>query len=363
MGFYCGIVGLPNVGKSTLFNALTKAQAAQAANYPFCTIEPNIGKVAVPDDRLNFLAKTENSEKCIYAQMEFVDIAGLVKGASKGEGLGNKFLSNIREVDVIIHLVRCFDDPNVIHVHGKVDPIYDIEIIETELILADLESTEKRIPSLEKKAKQGDHESKEMVEILQAAYKVLSQGKAARFADVEKKLLKKAQLLTSKDVIYVSNVPENEAKLGNAWSDLVRQKADSENCKHLIISSKIEEEISLIDSEEERTEFLGAIDLDESGLNKMIRIGYQVLGLKSYFTVGPKEARAWTFTDGTTAPGAAGIIHTDFERGFIRAEVTAYEDYLKYKGLQGSKDAGRMRLEGKEYLVQDGDIVHFRFNV
>jgi GTP-binding protein YchF len=363
MGFYCGIVGLPNVGKSTLFNALTKAQAAQAANYPFCTIEPNIGKVAVPDDRLNFLAKTENSEKCIYAQMEFVDIAGLVKGASKGEGLGNKFLSNIREVDVIIHLVRCFDDPNVIHVHGKVDPIYDIEIIETELILADLESAEKRIPNLEKKAKQGDHESKEMVEILQAAYKVLSQGKAARFADVERKLLKRAQLLTSKDVIYVSNVPENEAKLGNAWSDLVRQKAESENCKHLIISSKIEEEISLIESEEERKEFLSAIDLDESGLNKMIRIGYQVLGLKSYFTVGPKEARAWTFTDGTNAPGAAGIIHTDFERGFIRAEVTAYEDYLKHNGLQGSKDAGRMRLEGKEYLVQDGDIIHFRFNV
>ena len=363
MGFYCGIVGLPNVGKSTLFNALTKAQAAQAANYPFCTIEPNIGKVAVPDDRLDFLAKTENSEKTIYAQMEFVDIAGLVKGANKGEGLGNKFLSNIREVDVIIHLVRCFDDPNVIHVHSKVDPIYDIEIIETELMLADLESTEKRISSLEKKSKQGDLESKEMLEILQAAHKVLQHGKAARFADLDKNLLKKAQLLTSKEVIFVSNVPESEAQSGNHWSNLVAAKAQSEGSRHLIISSKIEEEISLLETDQERKEFLSALNLDESGLSQMIRIGYEVLGLKSYFTVGPKEARAWTFTDGTNAPGAAGIIHTDFERGFIRAEVTAFDDYVKYKGMQGSKDAGRMRLEGKEYLIQDGDIVHFRFNI
>jgi GTP-binding protein YchF len=362
MGLYCGIVGLPNVGKSTLFNALTKAQAAQAANYPFCTIEPNIGRVAVPDERLDFLAKTENSEKTIYAQMEFVDIAGLVKGASKGEGLGNKFLSNIREVDVIIHVVRCFDDENVIHVHGKVDPIFDIEIIETELLLADLESVEKRISALEKKGKQGDSESKEMAEILQAAYKVLAQGKPARFADIDKNLLAKAGLLTSKEVIYVSNVPESDARNGNSWSELVAQKAESEGCRHVIISSKIEEEISLLESEEEKKEFLAALSLDNSGLDRMIKVGYEVLGLKSYFTVGPKEARAWTFRQGTTAPGAAGIIHTDFERGFIRAEVTAYNDYVKYGGTQGSKDAGRLRLEGKEYIVQDADIVHFRFN-
>ena len=363
MGFCCGIVGLPNVGKSTLFNALTKMQSAQAENYPFCTIEPNIGKVAVPDLRLDKLAMIENSAKIIYAQLEFVDIAGLVKGASKGEGLGNQFLGNIRGVDVIIHVIRCFEDPNVIHVHGKVDPLFDIEIIETELILADLESVEKRIKNLQKKSKQNDKESEEMLEILQEAYKPLSEGKPARMCDLEYDILKKAELLTSKKIIYASNVSEEDAASGNQYSEIVAKKAAEENSQHIIISSKIEEEISLLENEEEKIEFLEALDLKESGLSRMIKVGYDTLGLRSYFTVGPKEAHAWTFPNGTTAPQAAGIIHTDFEKGFIRAEVTSFDDYLKYNGNQGAKEVGKMRLEGKEYMVQDGDIVHFRFNI
>ncbi len=365
MTLKCGIVGLPNVGKSTLFNALTASNAAAAANYPFCTIEPNTGIVPVPDERLKELAKMAGSAKLIPAYIEFVDIAGLVKGASKGEGLGNKFLSHIREVDAIIHVLRCFEDPDVVHVHGKVDPLYDAEIIETELIIADLESVEKRLASSEKKLKSGDKTMKEQVELLQAAYKVLAEGKPVRdlIGEYDKKSLNSLQLITSKPILYVCNVLESEATTGNILSKQVAEKAAKEGANCIIISSKIEAEISTLDSEIEKVEFLATLGLEETGLSKVIKAGYKLLDLQSFFTIGPKEAHAWNFEIGTSAPQAAGIIHTDFEKGFIRAEVISYDDYTKLGGEVKAKEVGKMRLEGKEYRMQDGDIVHFRFNV
>lgn len=366
MGFKCGIVGLPNVGKSTLFNALTASAQAQAANYPFCTIEPNSGIVSVPDERLQKLANIAQSAKIIPTYMEFVDIAGLVAGASRGEGLGNKFLGHIREVDAIIHVLRCFEDDDITHVHGKIDPIYDAEIIETELVLADLESVEKRIQTSEKKAKAGDKESKELIESLRKVYEPLAAGNPARSIIKNKDdeiEIGRLQLITSKPVLYVCNVLENEAATGNNYSKTVETKAAKEGASCVIISSKIESEISLLESAEEKTEFLESMGLSETGLSKIVRAGHDLLGLKSYFTVGPKETHAWTFLSGTLAPAAAGIIHTDFEKGFIRAEVISYNDYIQYNGEVGAKEVGRMRLEGKEYIVQDGDVVHFRFNV
>lgn len=363
MTLQCGIVGLPNVGKSTLFNALTATSNAQAANYPFCTIEPNTGIVSVPDARLNKLAEIAGSAKIIPAYIEFVDIAGLVKGASAGEGLGNQFLSHIRQVDAIIHVLRCFEDADVTHVHGKVDPIYDAEIVETELILADLKSVEKRIADLQKKAK-NDKSLAHQIEILQACFEKLAEGKPAReVTNYDAKDLAALQLITTKPILYVCNVLESEAAKGNALSELVAKKAAAEGAKHVVISSKIESEISVLESAEERKEFLESLDLTESGLDKIIRAGYDILNLKSFFTIGPKEAHAWTFEDGTLAPGAAGVIHSDFEKGFIRAEVISYNDYVSLGSEAKAKEAGKMRLEGKDYKVVDGDIIHFRFNV
>lgn len=364
MGFKCGIVGLPNVGKSTLFNALTSTQSAVAANYPFCTIEPNTGIVHVPDERLSKLAKIAGSAKIIPAMMEFVDIAGLVKGASKGEGLGNKFLSHIREVDAIIHVIRCFENTDITHVHGKIDSVFDVEIIETELVLADLESIEKRLSSAQKKL-QSDKSLAEQVDILKAVYDCLAKGFPARTLTKElgAESLAKLQIITSKPILYVCNVLENEAKKGNKYSDMILERALKENAKVVIISSKIEEEISQLESQEDKIEFLKEIGLEQTGLSKVIKEGYDLLGLKSYFTIGPKEARAWTFVNGINAPQAAGIIHTDFEKGFIRAEVISYDDYINCNGETKAKETGKMRLEGKEYIVNDGDVIHFRFNV
>jgi GTP-binding protein YchF len=366
MGFRCGIVGLPNVGKSTLFNALTETAAAQAANYPFCTIEPNVGRVAVPDPRLQEIARIAKSANVIETQLEFVDIAGLVRGASTGEGLGNQFLGNIREVDAIVHVLRCFEGGDVTHVENRVDPIGDAEIVETELMLADLESLEKRVPNLAKKAAQGDKEAKVQASVLGQALELLRDSKPARLTeprDAEEKLaLERAQLLTAKPVLYVCNVDEGDAADGNAHSARVFERAAAEGARAVIVSAAIEAEIVTM-APEDRGEFLSDLGLTETGLARVIRAGYELLHLITFFTAGPKEARAWTVEKGAKAPQAAGAIHTDFERGFIRAETIAYDDFVRHGGEAGAKEAGRMRAEGKEYVVQDGDVLLFRFNV
>jgi len=363
MGFKCGIVGLPNVGKSTLFNALTQTAAAQAANYPFCTIEPNVGEIAVPDARLEKLAVLAKSAEIIPTRISFVDIAGLVRGASKGEGLGNQFLANIREVDAIIHVVRCFEDTDVTHVEGKIDPIADIDTIETELMLADLESLEKRVDALEKKAKGNDKEAKETLGLVNRGLALLREGKPARLIErkpEEEKLFHSLGLLTSAPVLYACNVEEASAATGNAFSRKVEARAKEEGALSVVISAKIESEIAMLPSDE-RADYLAAVGLKETGLDRLIRAGYALLHLVTYFTAGPKEARAWTITEGTKAPQAAGVIHTDFEKGFIRAETISYDDYIANNGETGAKEAGKMRLEGKDYVVADGDVMHFRF--
>lgn len=365
MGLKCGIVGLPNVGKSTLFNALTSSMGAEAANYPFCTIEPNTGIVPIDDNRLEKLALIAGSAKIIHAFIEFVDIAGLVKGASKGEGLGNQFLANIRETDAILHVLRCFEDDDITHVNGKIDPLHDAEIIETELILADLESVEKRLPNMMKKLKSGDKSLKDDIELLEKVQICLNDGRPVRtiMDDSNRKDYLALQLLTSKPLLYICNVGEDEASTGNDHSKAIMEKAKSEGNEAVIISSKIESEIAILESSEEKEMFLESIGLSETGLSRIAKASYKLLHMESYFTIGPKEARAWTFEKGTSAPGAAGIIHTDFEKGFIRAEVIAYPDYIECQGEVKAKETGKMRVEGKDYVVQDGDVVHFRFNV
>ncbi|MEO1720423.1 MAG: redox-regulated ATPase YchF [Pseudomonadota bacterium] len=364
MGFKMGIVGLPNVGKSTLFNALTQTAAAEAANYPFCTIEPNVGDVAVPDPRLGSLAGIAKSKEIIPTRLTFVDIAGLVRGASQGEGLGNQFLAHIREVDAIAYVLRCFDDGDITHVEGRIDPLADAEVVETELMLADLESLEKRQVNLSKRATGGDKEAKATLVLIDKALAELREGRPARRAQVDREERagwQMLQLLTSKPILYVCNVDEASAADGNAYSETVRTQAEAEGAAVVVISAKIESEIASLDADE-RADFLETLGLEEPGLNRLIRAGYDLLDLVTYFTVGPKEARAWTITSGTKAPQAAGVIHTDFEKGFIRAETIKYDDYLACSGETGAKDAGKMRLEGKEYVVSDGDVMHFRFN-
>src|SRR5438874_7820198 len=366
MGFRCGIVGLPNVGKSTLFNALTETAAAQAANYPFCTIEPNVGRVAVPDERLDRIRQIAGSAQEIETQIEFVDIAGLVRGASKGEGLGNQFLANIREVDAIVHVLRCFEGGDVTHVEGRVDPIADADTVETELMLADLESLERRVPNLVKKAQQGDKEAKIEASVLGQALELLRASKPARLTkprDAEETYaLQRAQLLTAKPVLYACNVDEEHAAAGNEHSARVFERAASEGAEAVVISAAIEAEIATLPGDE-REAFLADLGLHETGLARVIRAGYELLGLITFFTAGPKEARAWTVHRGARAPEAAGEIHTDFERGFIRAETIAFDDYIKFGGESGARDAGKLRSEGKDYVVQDGDVLLFRFNV
>jgi len=365
MALKVAIVGLPNVGKSTLFNALTETAAAQAANYPFCTIEPNVGDVAVPEPRLDALAKIAASKEIIPARINFVDVAGLVRGASKGEGLGNQFLANIRDTDAVVFVARCFADDDVSHVEGRVDPISDLDIIETELMLADLESLEKRLNNLEKRAKGGDKESVTTLRLVKLALTALEAGRPARTAAVpadDEKAWRMLQLLTSKPALYVANVDEDSAQTGNALSALVVERAAKDGAKAVIISAKIESEIALLDPAE-RAEFLETLGLTEPGLNKLIREAYALLGLQTYFTAGPKEARAWTIPVGATAPQAAGVIHTDFEKGFIRAETIAFDDYVRLNGEAGARDAGKLRAEGKDYVVRDGDVMNFRFNV
>ena len=363
MGFKCGIVGLPNVGKSTLFNALTETAAAQAANYPFCTIEPNVGEVAVPDPRLDTLAALAKSATIVPTRLTFVDIAGLVRGASKGEGLGNQFLANIREVDAIEHVVRCFEDTDVTHVEGRIDPVADIETVETELMLSDLDSLERRADGFAKKAKGGDKEAREALDLINRALPLLRKGKPARLTErkpEEERPFHMLGLLTALPVLYVCNVDEASAASGNAFSRKVEARAKEEGAAAVVISAKIEAEIAVL-WREERGEYLSAVGLNEAGLDRLIRAGYALLALVTFFTAGPKETRAWTITRGTKAPQAAGTIHTDFEQGFIRAETIAYDDYVSCGGESGARDAGKMRLEGKDYVVQDGDVMHFRF--
>lgn len=365
MSLQCGIVGLPNVGKSTLFNALTQTAAAQAANYPFCTIEPNVGRVNVPDERMEKLAKIAGSQTLIPAQIEFVDIAGLVRGASKGEGLGNQFLSHIREVDAIINVVRCFEDENITHVEGVVDPLRDIELIQLELIVADLESLEKRIPTMEKKAKQ-EKEIAAQIEMAKKVLEILKEGKAARLIELksaeEEKILKGLQLITSKPQLFVCNLKENELA-GNKYSVQVEEFGQKNGYKVLKICAQIEAEVASLETAEEKKEFLESVGLKETGLAQIIKNSYELLELITFFTVGPKECHAWTLKKGGSAPKAAGVIHTDFEKGFIRAETISYGDYVSNSGEEGAKNAGKLRLEGKDYIVSDGDVFHFRFNV
>ncbi|MCJ9429709.1 redox-regulated ATPase YchF [Kordiimonas marina] len=365
MGFKCGIVGLPNVGKSTLFNALTCTASAAAANYPFCTIEPNVGQVPVPDERLYKLAEIAGSKDIIPTQLSFVDIAGLVRGASKGEGLGNQFLANIREVDAICHVLRCFEDDDITHVDGRVDPVSDAETIETELMLADLESLEGRVHGLGRRVRGGDKEAKAMMDMIERLIPLLKEGQPARMVEIkddeEQKTLEMLQLLTSKPILYVCNVEEECASTGNKFSEAVQAMAAAQGAACVVISAAVEAEIAQLDEEEEKAEFLETLGLGQTGLARVIRAGYDLLDLITYFTVGPKEARAWTITKGTKAPAAAGVIHTDFEKGFIRAETIAFDDFVSLGGEQGAKDAGKMRLEGKEYVVADGDVLHFRF--
>jgi ribosome-binding ATPase len=363
MGFKCGIVGLPNVGKSTLFNALTQTAAAQAANYPFCTIEPNVGDVAVPDPRLAVLAEIAGSKEIIPTRLTFVDIAGLVRGASKGEGLGNQFLANIRECDAIAHVVRCFEDGDVTHVENRIDPLSDVGTIETELMLADLESLERRILAMQKKAKGGDKEAKELLALAERALSELQEGRPARAAGVSREehaLFQSLGLLSSKPVLYVCNVEEGSAANGNAMSEAVKAQAAKEGAAAVVVSAKIESEIAVL-PQAEQNDYLEAVGLVEPGLNRVIRSGYDLLHLVTFFTVGPKEARAWTIEKGLRAPQAAGVIHTDFEKGFIRAETIAYDDYVACRGEAGAREAGKFRLEGKDYVVADGDVLHFRF--
>jgi len=365
MGFNCGIVGLPNVGKSTLFNALTATQAAQAANFPFCTIEPNVGRVAVPDERLDKIAAIAGSENIIPTQLEFVDIAGLVRGASKGEGLGNQFLANIRECDAIFYVLRCFENADITHVEGSIAPLRDADTIETELMLADMESLDKRMNALEKKAKSGDAEAKAQIEIIAEVKKALDAGKPARsvkLSDDQKMPFQRLQLLTGKPALYICNVSEADAATGNDWTIQVAARAKVENTSAVIISAAIESEVAQLPPEDQKA-FLADLGLAEAGLNKIIRAGYDLLGLITFFTAGPKETRAWTVRRGARAPESAGAIHSDFERGFIRAETIAYEDFVTLGGEAKARDAGRLRQEGKEYLVQDGDVMHFKFNV
>ena len=361
MGFKMGIVGMPNVGKSTLFNALTRTAAAQAANFPFCTIEPNVGEVAVPDRRLETLADIAKSKALVPTRMTFVDIAGLVKGASQGEGLGNQFLANIRECDAVAHVLRCFEDDDVTHVDGRVDPVADAQTIETELMLSDLESIERRLQNLTRKVRGGDKEAVQQERLLKEAQAALEQGLPARIVEVsedDQKAWRMLQLLTTKPILYVCNVAEDEAATGNAQSERVREMAAEQGAGTVVISARIEEEIAQLDAEES-AEFLSELGLEEAGLDRLIKAGYELLGLMTYFTVGPKEARAWTVKQGTLAPQAAGVIHGDFERGFIRAETTAYDDYVALGGEAGAKEAGKMRVEGKSYEVKDGDVMHF----